>query len=116
MSDLYLIAIEDLLEQWGKRAFEESERLGYKPGVLGRVKGSTVKSATISDADYARVDRAVSSMRLIDERMWDIAGLSFVQRRTYAEIQREMKMNKDTIGKLRHGAVTYVAGVLTHID
>jgi hypothetical protein len=112
----YLEAIEYLLEQWGRRAFEDSEKLGYKPGVLGRIKGSTVKSASISDHDYSTVDKAVSRLKIIDSKMWDVVGYSFVQGRSYVEIQRQMRINKDTIGKLRHGAISYVAGALNRRD
>ena len=112
---IYLDAVEDLLINWGRAARSETIRISYKPGVLAKIKGSTVKSATIDPTDFERVDSIVSKLKLIDENLHTTAALLFIQNRTYDEIARQMHTSKRIVSQRKQSVISFVAGSLNDL-
>jgi hypothetical protein len=109
---IYLDAVEDLLIQWGRAARGETIRLGVRTGILGRLKGTTVKSASIDPEDFDDIDDIISKLKLIDSQMHDVATEIFLKNRDYDAVSRELNLTKQLIGKIKHSVVAYVAGSL----
>lgn len=112
---IYLDAVEDLLINWGRAARSETIRISYKPGVLGRIKGSTVKSATIDPSDFEKVDSIISKLKLVDEDLHTTAGLLFIQNRTYDDVARKMKTSKRIVSQRKQSVISFVAGSLNDL-
>jgi len=108
----YLDTIDDLLRDWGKSAREGSTRIGFKMGVLGRIKGSTVKSASITPEEFEAIDKAVSQLKKIDDLLHDVATLTYIQNRTRDDVARKINKSKGAVSQYRHAVIAYVAGAL----
>ena len=114
MSD-YLEAIEDLLREWGRAARADTVRVGYKPGVLANLNGSTLKSASISNEDYQSIDEIISRLKLVDSKLHDVATLLFIQDRTYTYIAKLLRTSKSTISQYKQAIIAYAAGSMNDI-
>jgi hypothetical protein len=112
---IYLESVEDLLIEWGRAARAGTVRTYYKPGFLGRIKGSTVKSAGIEPDDFEQIDAIVSKLKLIDEKLHETAGYIFIQNRTYDETARALKTSKRTVSQYKQSIIAFVAGSMNDI-
>ena len=111
----YLDSVEELLKEWGQAARADTVRIGYQPGVLANIKGSTVKSASIEPEDFKQVDSIISKLKLIDHKMHDTASYLFVQNRSYSDAARMLKTSKRTISQYKMSIITFVAGSLNDL-
>lgn len=103
--------IDFLLYEWGRWAQASGVNLNIKTGVLGRIKGSTVKSASICDDDALAIDAAVSSLKA-ESDLYNCAISLYVYNSTYREAARRIKKSHVTIGKYKIAVINHVAELL----
>ena len=113
---LYHDHVEYLLEEWGKWANQNTIKLGIKTGVLGRIHGSTVKAASISELDAETIDAALSEMGLLDPALRKAAKLIFKDAPkcgyNYSAIAAKLRAPRGHVPILKHSIINYVAGSL----
>lgn len=107
--DVFKDSVEDLLREWGKAAREATPRLGYKPQMLGRVKGSTVKAASIDPETYRLVDEGISKLIIENEALYDVAGYIFINCMTYRQIARRVGRCERTICSHKKTIIEHIA-------
>lgn len=105
---IYQDLIDDILIEWGKRAKEETINLYFKTGLLGELRGSTVKSASITDEDYYKIDKIMSELRLINPDLAQVAGYIYITRDSYHIISELIKRSPSTISSYRKQIVEFV--------
>jgi|DEB0MinimDraft_10_1074344.scaffolds.fasta_scaffold03242_7 DNA-directed RNA polymerase specialized sigma subunit len=105
----YRELIEDMLTEWGKAARQGSIHINYKPGILGQIKGSTVRSATITDKDYMLVDQAVSELKKMDAQLHDVISKYYLEMKSMRRIGMDLRKSTSTISQYKESAITYVA-------
>ena len=112
---IYLDSVEELLVQWGSAARSDTIRINYKLGVLAKIRGSSVKSATIDPSDFEKIDAIVSKLKLVDEKLHETAALIFIQRRTYDYVARKMRTSKRNVSQYKQSVISFVAGSLNDL-
>jgi len=113
MSGIMEDEVVQLLRGWGAWAGRDPMRLGYdRMNLLGRMKGSTVRSVSIDETEALAVDHAVSQLALIDKFRFDVAGYAFILNLPDAKISRILKRGQTSVRTARHCVVAYVMGQL----
>lgn len=82
-------------------------KLGYPIQLLGKIKGSTVKSASISLDDYYLVDEAISTLAVNNEKLYDVAAMIYIQDMTYKQVGK-------VIGKCERTVCSYKKSIVEH--
>ena len=116
MADIYRDQVEILLIEWGRAARADTIRLGVPIGLLGRIKGSTVRSAMIEPDDFERVDQAVSELNNINKLLHDVAGLIYIQGKTYNQVAKEIGKGRTTVYAYKKAVIDHTASYLNFND
>lgn len=83
------------LEQWGR--WQRGQiTIGYS-SVLGRLRGSTLQSAMISDEDAGRIDSVVAALKKTNYEQYRCIKLSYAQEMSRRAIARELKISHSTV-------------------
>lgn len=101
--------IHDLLVKWGQKALQERIGIGYGIGVLGKLKGSTVKSASITDSEYEKVDRIISGLKNDEAVLHDVAGCLYILRMTHRQLSRDLKCSNSTVQQYKRSIIDHVS-------
>ena len=103
--------IDDQLVRWGEWSRVNSINVGYKLGVLGRIRGSTISSVMISDEEGMMIDKAVSSLK-DSEDLHKTAIFLYVHRMTYRQAAKKIHKSFKTVARYRQAIIDHVANSL----